>query len=174
MIVRKNEEGLYEIDWKKAEHSLEFDPPATKPYNKEKRRELHRKAKAKAREAAMESNTDPEDDIGASDGGAGGLLFLDEKRKYSAKNEELKYRKQLHELVEADVVRQESFEAARLTRDALLAIPDRLAGELAGTGSQDECYDILTNEISRILTDLSDRVGRLEFKDRINNDDGEG
>jgi len=57
-------------------------------------------------------------------------------------------------LVEADDVKRESFRVARLVRDALLNLPDRVAGELAAETNQFKVHQRLTLEIRRALEDL--------------------
>ena len=163
-LIRKNAAGKKTINWEDAEKLIKERPiRKAKETSAEKRREYHRKAKLA--EKGIDTTT--------TEKVASGLDFLDEKRKYSAKNEELKYRKALGELVNSDAVKQESFETARLMRDSLLALPDRLAGQLAGTDSQDECYDILTREINRVCTDLADRIEALDFADVVVAEDSE-
>lgn len=57
-------------------------------------------------------------------------------------------------LVEADAVQREAFKAARQVRDALLNLPDRVAGVLAAETNQFKVHQLLTKEIRRALEDL--------------------
>lgn len=59
-------------------------------------------------------------------------------------------------LIPADQVREEAFRTYRGFRDAMLAIPDRLAGILTGQTSQHEVHALLTDEITRALNAFSD------------------
>jgi phage terminase Nu1 subunit (DNA packaging protein) len=67
---------------------------------------------------------------------------------------ELELEQREGKLVEADVVQRESFKAARQVRDALLNLPDRVAGVLAAETNQFKVHQMLTKEIRRALEDL--------------------
>ena len=60
------------------------------------------------------------------------------------------------ELVPADEVKAEAFKAARSVRDALMALPDRLAAQLAGTTDVRLCHTLLTEELRVALRSLAD------------------
>jgi hypothetical protein len=92
---------------------------------------------------------------------------LDERRKWAAKIEQIKFRKLAEEIVSREAVRMESFEVARLARDQLLAIPDRVSGLLASESNQDMVFKILDDEIRRVLTDLCDRIEKTDFDDAV-------
>lgn len=57
-------------------------------------------------------------------------------------------------LVEATAVEREAFRVARLVRDGLLNIPDRVAGELAAETDQFKVHQMLSAEIRRALEGL--------------------
>jgi phage terminase Nu1 subunit (DNA packaging protein) len=57
------------------------------------------------------------------------------------------------ELVKAEDVRRQAFARARLLRDRLLAIPDRLASTLAATRSARSVASKLREEITSALLD---------------------
>jgi phage terminase Nu1 subunit (DNA packaging protein) len=67
---------------------------------------------------------------------------------------ELELEQREGKLVEADVVQREAFKAARQVRDALLNLPDRVAGVLAAETNQFKVHQMLTKEIRRALEDL--------------------
>jgi hypothetical protein len=77
-----------------------------------------------------------------------------EREHYNAELARLKFEEQAGKLIAADKVRDEAFQAARYVRDSLLAIPDRVAGELAGETNQFRIHQRLTEEIRRALTSL--------------------
>lgn len=52
--------------------------------------------------------------------------------EYKAKLAQIEYEEKSGKLVDAEAVKKQAFKVARLTRDAMLAIPDRLSAELAG------------------------------------------
>lgn len=60
------------------------------------------------------------------------------------------------ELVPADEVKAEAFKAARSVRDSLMALPDRLAAQLAGTSDVRLCHTLLTEELRVALRSLAD------------------
>jgi len=60
------------------------------------------------------------------------------------------------ELVPAAEVKAAAFNAARSVRDALMALPDRLAAQLAGTADARLCHTLLTEELRVALRSLAD------------------
>jgi hypothetical protein len=92
---------------------------------------------------------------------------LDERRKWAAKIEQIKFRKLSDEIVSREAVRLEAFEVARLARDQMIAIPDRVSGLLASESNQDRVFKILDDEIRRVLTDLCDRIEKTNFDDTV-------
>lgn len=60
------------------------------------------------------------------------------------------------ELVPASEVKAAAFNAARSVRDALMALPDRLAAQLAGTADARLCHTLLTEELRVALRSLAD------------------
>lgn len=60
-------------------------------------------------------------------------------------------------LVEKAKVEQEAFRVGRLMRDALLGLPDRLAGVLASESNQQKIHALLTKEIRQALEILCNR-----------------
>lgn len=93
--------------------------------------------------------------------------YLDERRKWAAKIEQIKFRKMAVEIVSREAVTREAFEVARLARDQMLAIPDRVSGLLAGETSQDKIFKILDGEIRRVLSDLCDQIEKIEIDDSV-------
>jgi hypothetical protein len=93
--------------------------------------------------------------------------YLDERRKWAAKIEQIKFRKMAVEIVSREAVTREAFEVARLARDQMLAIPDRVSGLLAGETSQDKIFKILDGEIRRVLSDLCDQIEKIEIDDTV-------
>jgi len=81
-------------------------------------------ARALAREAA---------ERGISlDGGGTMVAHKTLEAEFKAKLAKLEYEERSGKVVDAEAVHKEAFRVARITRDAMLAIPDRLAAELAG------------------------------------------
>lgn len=72
-----------------------------------------------------------------------------------ADKEELLLRVRGLELIEVSTVRQRTFELARSVRDALLNVPDRLAGPLAAEGDQSKVHAVLTKELHQALEALA-------------------
>ena len=60
------------------------------------------------------------------------------------------------ELVPADEVKAAAFKLARGVRDSIMAIPDRLAAQLAGTTDARQCHTLLTEELRVALRSLID------------------
>lgn len=74
--------------------------------------------------------------------------------RFKARLAQLELEQREGKLVEAEVVKRESFRTARLVRDALLNLPDRVAGELAAETNQFKVHQRLVSEIRRALEDL--------------------
>ena len=68
----------------------------------------------------------------------------------------LEYDKMRNQLIDADVVKRESFSAGLQIREGLESIADRCAPLVAATSDQFECREILAKEINHILTGLAD------------------
>ena len=60
------------------------------------------------------------------------------------------------ELVPAEEVKAAAFKLARGVRDSIMAIPDRLAAQLAGTTDARQCHTLLTEELRIALRSLAD------------------
>lgn len=74
--------------------------------------------------------------------------------RFKARLAQLELEQREGKLVEADVVKREAFRTARLVRDALLNLPDRVAGELAAETNQFKVHQRLVSEIRRALEEL--------------------
>lgn len=57
-------------------------------------------------------------------------------------------------LIDIDQVRKVGFEAARIARDALINIPNRISDELASLTTRDAVHELLTREIYEALSSL--------------------
>lgn len=67
---------------------------------------------------------------------------------------EIELAEKLGDLVRVADVRKMGFEAARITRDSLLNIPNRIADELASLKTRDEVHELLTKELFEALSSL--------------------
>lgn len=61
-------------------------------------------------------------------------------------------------LIDADEAKKQAFDCARLTRDAILSVPDRMAAELASITDVHEINDRLTRELIQALEDLAEML----------------
>lgn len=109
------------------------------------------------------SNTGPLGEGGRS--AAEAMDYLEEKRKWSARAEELKYKRQLKELVSASAVATEAAAVARLARDQLLQLPDRLAGQLVEAKDYDDIFFTINTEINRVLQELTKSIEKINIDD---------
>ena len=76
------------------------------------------------------------------------------REAYMARLAKLEYDEKSGLLVKADAVKNEAFKTARIVRDGLLNIPDRIAAELANETNQFKVHQRLTQEIRRALEDM--------------------
>lgn len=74
---------------------------------------------------------------------------------YQAKTAQLDYEAKIGKLVLKDDVEREAFKVARRVRDAMLNIPNRLAGIVAAETDQAKVHAILTREIHQALESLA-------------------
>ena len=78
------------------------------------------------------------------------------REHYAAELARLEVMQRRGELVPVVEVRAEAFNLARSIRDALLALPDRLAPMLAATSDTAQCHRLLGEELRVALRGLSD------------------
>jgi hypothetical protein len=76
---------------------------------------------------------------------------------------EAKARTELGELVSVEEVKTAAYNKARVVRDNLLNIPDRVASQLASLDNEKKIHEILLNEIRAVLEALS--TGNPEVDD---------
>lgn len=74
--------------------------------------------------------------------------------RFKARLAELEMEEREGKLIEADAAKREAFRVARQVRDALLNLPDRVAGELAAETNQFKVHQRLVAEIRRALEEL--------------------
>lgn len=80
------------------------------------------------------------------------------REAYQARLAKLEFEERSAELVRKTDVEREAFALARLTRDAMLAIPDRLAAELAGISDPFVIHQKITAEIRGAIAEVSKRI----------------
>lgn len=68
---------------------------------------------------------------------------------------EAKVRVEIGELVDAAKVKEAAFNKARIVRDGMLNIPDRVSSIIASIDDEHKIHEILTNEIRLVLEELS-------------------
>lgn len=73
------------------------------------------------------------------------------REAYQAELARLEYEEKQGTLVNAEAVKKEAFRVARLVRDAMLNIPDRIAAELASDTDTFSVHKRLTDEIRTAL-----------------------
>ena len=78
------------------------------------------------------------------------------KEVYNARLTKLEFDIRTGKYVLADDVKKAGFKIARVVRDNLLNIPDRIAGQIAAETDQFKCHQILKEEITKSLEGLTD------------------
>ncbi|KXK28624.1 MAG: hypothetical protein UZ01_02564, partial [Candidatus Brocadia sinica] len=86
------------------------------------------------------------------------------KEHFRALLAELEFKEKNGELVPVEAVRKQAFETARMVRDSLLNIPNRVSPILAAESDHREINQILTKEIVQCLENLSNNFNS-EVKD---------
>jgi hypothetical protein len=79
---------------------------------------------------------------------------------YDARLKRLDLEERIGRLISADQMRVELFRANRMVRDALLAVPDRVASVLAAEKSPNRVRELLTKEITIALRNLSEQFAK--------------
>lgn len=74
--------------------------------------------------------------------------------RFKARLAQLELEEREGKLVQVDDVKRESFRVARMVRDSLLNLPDRVAGELAAETNQFKVHQRLVLELRRALEEL--------------------
>lgn len=92
------------------------------------------------------------------DGGNAHTNYAESKAKrehFKALEAELDFKKKQGTLLDAEQVEKEAFEIARVTRDRLLTIPDRVSQQLSVEKSSHRCYELLMKEITDALETIA-------------------
>ncbi len=77
-----------------------------------------------------------------------------EKECYKAKLAKLEYEEKIGRLVDRESVERDAFRVARVVRDPMLSLPDRLAGLVTAESDQVKNHALLTKEILAALKGL--------------------
>lgn len=78
------------------------------------------------------------------------------RETYLARLVRLEYERKTGKLIDAEESRRAAYQDNRRVRDLLLALPERLAAQLAACADPVECRRLLTDEIRRVCEELSD------------------
>jgi hypothetical protein len=76
------------------------------------------------------------------------------RESFLAELARLEYEQKAGSLVSADDVKKQAFKMARIVRDSILNIPDRVAAELAAETNQFRVHKRLTEELRKALEEL--------------------
>ena len=79
------------------------------------------------------------------------------REAYRAKMTRMEYEQKQGKLTDAARVREDAFQAGRIVRDAILALPDRLADILAAENNPGKVHQLLRDELELALEQLSGR-----------------
>ncbi|MDP2689896.1 MAG: hypothetical protein Q8P48_07260 [Deltaproteobacteria bacterium] len=140
------------IDPERADREWKENTDQSKPLNSVSGTPRHRKP--------PDSPKIPGGDIEAASGGLpGGIPPYVQSRAireaYEARIKKLDYEVKKGKLINADEVRVAAFNVARVTRDKLMNIPERLAPLLVGVGDIHEAHKLLGSEIRLICEELA-------------------
>jgi hypothetical protein len=78
------------------------------------------------------------------------------KEAYAARIKKIEYEQLARTIVNADQVRRDGYAAGKLVQQKMLAIPDRLAGQLAGMTEVAAIKRVLVDEIRYALSEVAD------------------
>ncbi|NDG63975.1 MAG: DUF1441 family protein [Planctomycetes bacterium] len=77
-----------------------------------------------------------------------------QRERFMSELARLEFEERQGALVKAEEVRTEAFRIARIVRDSLLNLPDRVAGEFSAESNQFKIHTRLTQEIRRAIEEL--------------------
>ncbi len=83
------------------------------------------------------------------------------REAYLANLAKLNYEEKIGKLVDGDSVKKAVHEKLRVTRDAILNIPNRIAAQLASESDPHKIHLMLEAEINRTLEELAHALGRV-------------
>lgn len=92
---------------------------------------------------------------------SGDESLTEAKRRYwwqKAQAEETKNRLQSGELVEAELINRQGYEAGKAIKDQLSAIPDRVAPLVAAESDIFQCKQLMIKEIDYVLEGIADKL----------------
>lgn len=101
---------------------------------------------------------------GTTEGGEGNVVKFQEakarKEHFQAQQAELDYLKSAGQLVDVEAVEKGAFNSARVLRESLQLIPDRLSQVLAAQTDPARIHEILSEEIEKALNDFAAAIDR--------------
>ncbi len=136
-----NHLGKKSIDSVKADHILSK--------NREPQRAIGREKE--------EPQEPPEPIVGSSN--RPGIPNYTEQRSireaYTARMSKIEYEEKIGKLVDAEKVKSDAFQLARIVRDGVLSVADRISPQLASMSDPFEVHSLLTSELEKALEELS-------------------
>lgn len=82
----------------------------------------------------------------------------EEQARQKAAELKMKNDKAMGQLIDVEEAKKQAFDCARITRDTILSVPDRMAAELASITDVHEINDRLTRELTQALEDLAEML----------------
>jgi hypothetical protein len=135
--------------------------PARPMRRKQVNTEVQRAAETRPQDAAVSTDT-----VQLPGSGGGDLPKMLLKTRIKSELEkgkllEIKARVEAGKYVDADEVKVAAFNRARIVRDGLLNIPDRMASLLAAESNEHKVHELLTQEIRTALEELTGGAERI-------------
>jgi tRNA U34 5-carboxymethylaminomethyl modifying GTPase MnmE/TrmE len=84
------------------------------------------------------------------------------KENYLARQAKVDYEERIEKLVDAEAVSMKQYELARQIRDSLLAIPSRIAEQVAAESDSSACARLLEQEIRQALEAAAKLAGEMD------------
>ena len=100
-----------------------------------------------------DTGSDPDDD-GVTKESGGLYKAKTDKERMQAKILELEFKEKTGELISAERAKKDAFKLGRLTRDAVLNVPNQICDELAAESDPFQIHHKLTVALTRALDDL--------------------
>lgn len=115
-----------------------------------------------AREKELNLGPAPERPKNIAEGSQTYADWRTKKEKWASKKAEIEYKFKAGKLVDAEKVKKMAFETGQITRDSLMALPDRLSHEFAAEMDAKKISYRLEEEIAKCLEEINRVPSRLK------------
>jgi cell pole-organizing protein PopZ len=163
LVLESDGKGGHLVNVEASDAKLDATRDPTRDYMADvnaRQRELHNKPAAAEVAAAAAAAPSGGGGTAGDLSSAGAVAQINQRARaqalvWDAKTKQLQYEKAAGKLVDADTVKAEAFNRARIARKSIEAIADRLAPKLAVETHVGRVYELLIGEFRKVFDQLS-------------------